>query len=424
MFKKIIKNESGQSLIEIIIALSIGAILIGAASTAIITVLNSNSSSEIQRQSTVMTQDMVERIRSYADANWNNLNSLDKGFDNSYYFTVSSTDIVTIKGKEGVISGDIRRGLVGHWKMDETEGNTAYDYAESNNGIISGAVTTSTDSCVVGGCLDFDGTDDYVTLGNVDSIKNNSVGTISLWVNPQKTDLSFALGWHGNTSNYMRLEIRGDSYVRWLTEVGNVGNSFSSEAISPIGQWTHITIKQDGINVRMFINGKLQTDTGNDTWFGTHPTLNLFFAHELSWNGYMYEGKIDDVRIYDRALADSEVRTIYNSAVFRRYFYVEEACRTNDANYSVDGAVPCDSGSAQDPDTLRITSTVEWDASSSVQSFELVDYVTRWRNEVYRQTDWSGGGGDDGPFTESTDKYSTSTDIEIGTGSFQLEFPD
>jgi hypothetical protein len=245
-------------------------------------------------------------------------------YNGSYYFNGSIDDvkIYNYARTPAQIAWDYNRGKpVGHWKMDEGEGMTVYDH--SGNGNHGTMVNMSQSAWVdgkVNGGLEFDGVDDYINMGNVSSIKNNTTGAISLWVNPQKTGLTFPVGWWGSISDYMRLEIRGNSSVTWLTEVGNVGNSMTSNSgvTSPIGQWTHIVINQDGTNAKMYVNGELQTATANNTWFGTHPTLSFYIASSLSWdNIYRYEGKIDDVRIYNYALTAEQVKEVYNGGAVR-----------------------------------------------------------------------------------------------------------
>ena len=185
------------------------------------------------------------------------------------------------------------------------------DLVGSNTGTLINGVTYQS---INGGVFDFDGTDDYISFGNVQSLINNTQGTISIWVNPSTTSMKFALGWFGNTSNYMRLEVSGNGIVQLLTEVGNVGNVLSSNpATTPLNQWTNIVITQNGTNSKFHINGVLQAGSGNSTWFATHPTLNLYLGYKMSWAGYYYNGKIANTLIYDQALTTAEVLQNFNA---------------------------------------------------------------------------------------------------------------
>ena len=189
-------------------------------------------------------------------------------------------------------------------------GTTTTDLISSITGTLTNGTSFNSSN---GGAFVFDGTDDYITFGNTESIKNQDEGTISIWVHPETTSMKFALGWHGNTSNYMRLQVSGNGTVTWLTEVGNVGNSLTSTATTPIDEWTNIIITQNGTNCKFYINGVLQGDSGNDTWFATHPTLTLSLGSELSWGGYDFDGKISNTLIYSRVLTAAEVLQNYNA---------------------------------------------------------------------------------------------------------------
>ena len=190
-------------------------------------------------------------------------------------------------------------------------GTTVTDLVGANNGTLNNGVGFSTAN---GGVWDLDGVDQYTTFGNVQSLINNTQGTISIWVNPATTSMKFALGWWGNTSNYMRLEVSGNGIVQLVTEVGNVGNVLSSNpATTPLNQWTNIVITQNGTNSKFHINGVLQAGSGNSTWFATHPTLILYLGYKMSWTGYYYDGKIANTLIYNQALTSTEILQNYNA---------------------------------------------------------------------------------------------------------------
>ena len=189
-------------------------------------------------------------------------------------------------------------------------GTTTTDLISSITGTLTNGTSFNSGN---GGAFVFDGTDDYITFGNTQSLKNQDEGTISIWVHPETTSMKFALGWHGNTANYMRLEVSGNGVVKWLTEVGNVGNVLASTATTPKDEWTNIVITQNGTNSKFYINGVLQSGSGNDTWFATHPTLTLYLGSELSWVGYDFDGKISNTLIYSRALTAAESQQNFNA---------------------------------------------------------------------------------------------------------------
>jgi hypothetical protein len=137
-----------------------------------------------------------------------------------------------------------------------------------------------------------------------------------------------------------------------------------------------------------------------------------------------FNGSIDDVRIYNRALSADEVTQLYKSNIFTRHFYVENACRTNDASSSISGVSPCESitpASSLDPSTQKVTAVTEWPTRASTGRSALSDFLTRSRNVIFRQTDWSGG-VDGGTVTAPAATFTTSTNVDSGSGgSIRIE---
>src|SRR3989338_2173060 len=74
---------------------------------------------------------------------------------------------------------DITSGLIGHWKFDETSGTSASDSSGNNNtGTLTNSPTWTTGK--INSALSFDGTDDYVNIGNM-NVSGSGI-TIAAWV--------------------------------------------------------------------------------------------------------------------------------------------------------------------------------------------------------------------------------------------------
>lgn len=428
--KRFLKNESGQSLTEVVIALAIGAILIGGASTAIVVVLQSSKTSQIQQSATVLTQEIVEEARVYGLADWSNLYSLDKSSSTKYFFNSSSTELFHIEGTEGVVDGNIQSGLVGHWKLDEAAGALVYDFSgNGNDGSISGATATSTDSCKVGMCYDFDGVD-YISAGDpADGILDFGTDDFSLSAWFYMTDSQG--GWASIISK------GGSGYVGYGAEISSSGiitcsiqgasgsNQHVFGSTPSLDSWHNVicVFDRDGL-IYVYLDGALVGSdphaSGNDT--SVSSSNNFTIGKFTAGTQWYFDGRIDEIRAYDRALSDDEVDHLFNSTAFDRYFYVDDACRTNDSNYEPAGATPCDAGEVEDPSTLLVTGVTEWEGKEGESSFSLSEYVTRWRNETFRQTDWSGGSGYDSAVSSPTTGYSSSTDIDVSSlGEIKIE---
>lgn len=101
--------------------------------------------------------------------------------------------------------------------------------------------------------------------------------------------------------------------------------------------------------------------------------------------------------------------TVVNGVTYTQFFSVENVNRDTSDNIVADGN--------EDPSTQKVTVYVQWSNDNANKSeFKIVDYLTRWRNRVLWQSDWSGGPGEDGVLTEPNNRFATSTDnIDIQT---------
>ncbi len=415
-------KERGQSLVEIVIALAIGAVIIGGASTAVVVVLQSGSTTQTQQTATVLAQDMVESARSFADTNWHNVTNLTQGSSTTYYFNATSTSIFAVQGKEGIVEGNVTAGLVGHWQLDEAAGTTAYDATgNGNNGTLINGTSHATSTCEIGYCLSFNGTTNYVDVAETtSSLDVTNALTFAAWIYPTsvssyapilaKIPPAYGSGYEfANSSGNLRTTLR--------TSGGNC--DFSQGALTA-NAWQFVVATYDGTVTRHYINGALSATSPTCTLGAAANNNDLYLGGRAS-DASRFAGLIDDVRIYNRALSADEVHNLYNSTVFTRSFYVEEVCRTNDANYNIAGVAPCGSGQVNDPSTRKITSVIQWNTKQGAQTFDIPFYVTRWRNRVFDQSDWSGGSGATGPVTDTTNGYSSSTNLNIGQGSLKIQ---
>ena len=82
----------------------------------------------------------------------------------------------------------------------------------------------------------------------------------------------------------------------------------------------------------------------------------------------------------------SEARPLNATDLYTRYFYVENVSR--DGNGDIQSTYD---PAREDPSTQKITVWVEWTNNGPTKNITLVKYLTRSRNQAFRQTDWSGG---------------------------------
>ena len=95
-------RRSGQSLVEILVGVSLGAIIIGGAAGAVSVYLRSNLESKKQQASTFLAQELMDSVRVFAEGNWHNIYDLSKGSSNHYYLDTSASPFATSTGDEAI----------------------------------------------------------------------------------------------------------------------------------------------------------------------------------------------------------------------------------------------------------------------------------------------------------------------------------
>ncbi|MDI6734466.1 MAG: hypothetical protein QMD50_03210 [Patescibacteria group bacterium] len=118
---------------------------------------------------------------------------------------------------------------------------------------------------------------------------------------------------------------------------------------------------------------------------------------------------------------DGEIISL-NNINYTRYFYLDEVYRSSTSTI-VASSTP---GGVYDPSTIKVTTYVGWTNNNSGESdvFSQVFYATRVINEVYNQTDWSGGGvgAQVIPYSQNTTTFATSTSVNFSaTGTIRLQ---
>ncbi len=118
------------------------------------------------------------------------------------------------------------------------------------------------------------------------------------------------------------------------------------------------------------------------------------------------------------------------SVTYNRYFYVENANRLlcGASAITTDGATACAqigaTGVADDPSTQRITVITTWPGTAT--GVRLVEYLSRSRNTIMRQTDWSGGSGQESfPSGGVNNQFASSTGVNVTAtpGSIKVILP-
>ncbi len=210
-------------------------------------------------------------------------------------------------------------GLVGHWRFDESAGFSAADTAglgHTGNLVNSPAWTEGR----INNGLRFDGANDYVQMDNPSGTLAPQTFTVALWVNAS----SFAnANWNSTLLNLGAHEWINGYYGLSVTTAGNpiamlnIGGG-SSNAVylqGPTivaGQWQHLAMTYDSSVLKLYLNGQLAAQQSVNR-IRSASAQSLILGRRGD-SGYQFSGVLDEVQIFDRALAGSEILSLTSTS--------------------------------------------------------------------------------------------------------------
>ena len=244
---------------------------------------------------------------------------------NCIFWANADGDLFDCEARYSWVQDDIERqptdGLICHWEFEEGGGNQAYDSAYENDLWVWWPEWTTG---VIGGALNFDGTD-YAEGEHHSSqqIYTNQI-TISVWIrltedvgNHEARIISKEL----DEENSWALTIFGEGYSgstgNQIAFHDSDGESLGYDCISPshlrAGQWYHVAVTDNGGSITMYLNG--EPDWSSEAGYGIPSEIYApIWVGRTHYRAY-FKGLMDDLRVYNRALSVGEISEMYRNGL-------------------------------------------------------------------------------------------------------------
>lgn len=202
--------------------------------------------------------------------------------------------------------------LLRYFKMEDNAANTT---VVDSTGTANGTNAANTSGKTVGGrvnnALDFNGSSDSVNLGSGISINGNDAFTFNVWVYPTASANGNAIVISPDGANNLQIQCyiaagaiyyqRGANYVEKLVTLS-------------LNTWTMLTITYDGTNIRGYRNATEEsTSPVASAGSISAGTNNARIGRAANVAGAYFQGRIDEVGIWSRALSGAEITQLYNS---------------------------------------------------------------------------------------------------------------
>lgn len=269
-------------------------------------------------------------------------------------------------------NASISDGLVGYWSFDNCDAQDGS--GNGNNGTVHGSPVCTSGSS--GSAYRFNGTTDYIVVPNASSFPSSAI-TTSFWINREGNTIN------GRWENILSKEYSFQNYAEtgssnctncvsfglWKGSSGIwSANYTSSNSLAATG-WIHFTFTFDNTTrvAKSYINGVLVAtvnESDSSTYVRTSSN-SLYIGRNGSAAVYYLKGLLDEVRVYNRALSDTEIQQLYSNnscsttdttaAYNQGYAAAQAACQTNPSSCGITAGTSS-TNAAYDPltNTLRI----------------------------------------------------------------------
>ena len=201
------------------------------------------------------------------------------------------------------------------YQFDETSGTTAADSSGyGNNGtVINGATWTAGNN---GNAVNLDGTDDYIALP-AGVVSNANTATVATWVNLDTlSNWTRIFDFGSGTSTYMNLIPKNGANSKIRFTIQNNGSSqqiIDGTSALATGGWHHVAVTLNGATGILYVDG---VEVGRNSAMTIKPsdmgaTTQNYIGRSQFVDPYL-DGRVDDFRVYNRALSSTEITSLMN----------------------------------------------------------------------------------------------------------------
>jgi hypothetical protein len=257
---------------------------------------------------------------------------------------------------------DFNRSLVGWWRFNNEAGENSTFFKDwssyQNNGTCSGATCpTFNTSGKFGGAMTLNGINNRIDITNTTALPTGNI-SFGLWFNENPRGVS-----GGDVNGIVTTRTTGTNGIIMFTfdlsiniTSCRVGNGTTDSAVSigviPFYTWHHVVCVFNGTNVVGYLDG-VYTGTGvsitGNISHGGNISLGRYYSNQSS---YFFNGSIDDVRIYNRALSPEEINASFNAGSYRLY---RNFTNLTDGSYNYTAYVQDQAGNVNSTSNSNVT---------------------------------------------------------------------
>ena len=175
-------------------------------------------------------------------------------------------------------------------------------------------------SSAYGGVIDFDGTDDIVSIASSTllSSHSNNETSVCAWVRVANFDsgpIVYLRNSANNNQDYIRLGFNTDDQIEVKLKLQATNPTFTSASTAPLATWMLVCFTYDGFYVKMYKDGNLiysASSTGTLQDSSSNAQSIIGSDKDADYNQFL-NGRVGELYCYNKALTTSEMKQMYNA---------------------------------------------------------------------------------------------------------------
>jgi len=207
---------------------------------------------------------------------------------------------------QSMFAAGLEDSQVAHYACNEGTGTSVGDTSRLENTGTASNITWSANAAPADGySLSFNGTSSYVNCGTKSGLNINGPITVMTWINPSASQSGEGAILGNGGSSYLLTYYHNDGKVYWYI---NGGGNYISASV-PADTWSHVAATYDKQNMKIYINGSLVSTSG--TYTSAIASGSAFYLGSIGGTTYYFKGKLDEARVYNRALSSTDISARY-----------------------------------------------------------------------------------------------------------------
>ncbi len=333
-------------------------------------------------------------------------------------------------------------GLVGRWKLDETSGLTAADSSgPGNDGNLTDMAGNEWTTGRIDGALEFDGVDDYISIGDKDSLDFGATEsfTYSIWVYVSSSAGAWDMPWYkggaADAEPGYDMELGTGHWKASISDGSTTKQVLFGYESDFLNEWVLLTavVDRDAAQFLTYVNGS-PVGSVDLTGFGSvaNSRSATIGAKDYYGTWYPFKGIIDDVHIYNCALSEEEVAALYYlGGRLVGHWKLDDGSGTTAADSSGNGndGTLINMSSGQDWVTGKFDGALDFDGVDDYISIGDKDSLDFGATESFTYSIWvyvsSSAGAWDMPWYKGgAADAEPGYDMELGTGHWKASISD